>query len=135
MFLSAGFARLSPLVLLAALFAFATGPAALAQKVPPPPLDSSSNSANPANPASPFPNGPGADPAREHMMHGMVRARNEERQKEIIDDTQHLLDLAKQLQDDVAKSNKNELSLSVVNTAAEIEKLAKTVKEKMRDGD
>lgn len=137
MFLSNGFTRLSPLALLAAVFAFSTGPAVFAQKAPPPPsLPSvdSPNASSPANPASPFSTGPSADPAREHMMHDMIRARNEERQKEIVDDTQHLLDLARQLQDDVAKSNKNELSLSVVNTAAEIEKLAKTVKDKMRDG-
>jgi hypothetical protein len=34
----------------------------------------------------------------------------------------------------VDRSSGDPLSVSVVNTAAEIEKLAKTVKERMRDG-
>ncbi len=45
-----------------------------------------------------------------------------------------LVDLANKLKDAVDKSTKDQLSLSVINTATEIEKLAKTVKEKMRDG-
>jgi hypothetical protein len=74
------------------------------------------------------------DPEQSHMLRKMVKERNMIRQQLIVDDTNRLLDLAKQLKDAVDKSNKNELSLSVVTTAAEIEKLAKTVKEKMRDG-
>ena len=68
------------------------------------------------------------------MMKDMTRERNAIRQKQIVDDTAQLLDLAKQLKDAVDKSSKDQLSLSVVNTATEIEKLAKVVKEKMRDG-
>jgi hypothetical protein len=68
------------------------------------------------------------------MLKDMSKERNAIRQKEIIDDTEHLLDLAKQLKDAVDKSSKDQLSLAVVNEAAEIEKLAKVVKEKMRDG-
>jgi len=68
------------------------------------------------------------------MMKDMSRERNAIRQKQIVDDTAQLLDLAKQLKDAVDKSSKDQLSLSVVNTATEIEKLAKVVKEKMRDG-
>jgi hypothetical protein len=64
----------------------------------------------------------------------MSRDRNVLRQKEIIEDTNHLMDLVKQLKDAVDKSSKDQLSLSVVNTAGEIEKLAKSVKDKMRDG-
>ncbi|HVU00085.1 MAG TPA: hypothetical protein VHE33_21480, partial [Acidobacteriaceae bacterium] len=64
----------------------------------------------------------------------MSRDRNKLRQKEIVEDTNHLMDLVRQLKDAVDKSNKDQLSLSVVNTATEIEKLAKAVKEKMRDG-
>lgn len=80
-----------------------------------------------------FPTAP-HDPEQARMMKDMGRQRNVLRQKEIIDDTEHLLDLAKQLKDAVDKSSKDQLSLSVVNTASEIEKLAKSVKEKMRDG-
>jgi hypothetical protein len=74
------------------------------------------------------------DPEQARMLKDMSKERNALRQKEIIDDTQHLLDLAKQLKDAVDKSSKDQLSLAVVNEAAEIEKLAKVVKEKMRDG-
>jgi len=74
------------------------------------------------------------DPEQSRMMKEMTRDRNALRQKEIVEDTNHLMDLIKQLKDDVDKSSKDQLSLSVVNTATEIEKLAKSVKEKMRDG-
>ncbi|HET8635437.1 MAG TPA: hypothetical protein VFL96_01155, partial [Acidobacteriaceae bacterium] len=60
--------------------------------------------------------------------------RNSDRQKKIEADTAHLLDLAKELHAAVVKSNKNTLSIDVVKDADEIEKLAKSIKEKMRDG-
>lgn len=81
-----------------------------------------------------FANATPPDPSQAHMLHEMAKERNLIRQKEIIDDTNQLLDLAKQLQNAVNKSSKDQLSLNVVNTASEIEKLAKSVKEKMRDG-
>ncbi|HEX4308809.1 MAG TPA: hypothetical protein VHZ25_02210 [Acidobacteriaceae bacterium] len=85
--------------------------------------------------ASGFGTNPGPhDPEQARMLKDMGRERNTMRQKQIVDDTEHLLDLAQQLKDAVDKSSKDQLSLSVVNTANEIEKLAKTVKEKMRDG-
>jgi hypothetical protein len=68
------------------------------------------------------------------MAAKMLRERNAIRQKEIVDETNHLLDLAKQLKDAVDKSSKDQLSLDVVRRAEEIEKLAKDVKSKMRDG-
>jgi phage-related tail protein len=74
------------------------------------------------------------DPEQSRMLKDMTRERNQLRQKQIVEDTNQLLDLARQLKDAVDKSSKDQLSLSVVNTATEIEKLAKTVKEKMRDG-
>jgi hypothetical protein len=74
------------------------------------------------------------DPNQAHMLHSMAKERNVLRQQQIVDDTNHLLDLAKQLKAAVDKSSQNQLSLNVVNTATEIEKLAKSVKEKMRDG-
>lgn len=80
-------------------------------------------------------NTPPTDGTDSHMLRDMEKERNAMRQKEIIDDTNRLLELAKQLKAAVDKSNKNQLSLSVVDTANQIEKLAKTVKEKMRDGD
>jgi type VI protein secretion system component VasF len=60
--------------------------------------------------------------------------RNSLRQQEIVDDTAKLLSLAQQLKTEVDKSNKDMLSIAVVKKAEEIEKLAKSVKEKMRAG-
>jgi hypothetical protein len=68
------------------------------------------------------------------MAAKMLRERNEDRQKAIVNETNQLLDLAKQLKDAVDKSSKDQLSLQVVHKAEEIEKLAKDVKTKMRDG-
>ncbi len=57
----------------------------------------------------------------------------DERRKKILSDTDKLLTLAAQLKADVDKSTKNELSLDVIRKAAEIEKLAHDVKERMRN--
>ncbi len=59
-------------------------------------------------------------------------AREDERQKRLVADTDKLLALATSLHDDVAKTNKNVLSLDVVRRAEEIEKLARSVKERMK---
>lgn len=74
------------------------------------------------------------DPNQAHMFRAMAKQRNAIRQHKIVNDTNQLLDLAKQLKDAVDKSDQDQLSLNVINTATEIEKLAKSVKEKMRDG-
>jgi hypothetical protein len=74
------------------------------------------------------------DPSQAHMLRTMEKERNTMRQQQIVDQTNQLLDLAKQLKAAVDKSSQDQLSLNVVNTASEIEKLAKSVKEKMRDG-
>ena len=58
--------------------------------------------------------------------------RNGERQKKLVADTEKLLALANQLKEDVDKSTKDTLSLDVVRKADEIEKLAHSVKEKMK---
>jgi hypothetical protein len=59
---------------------------------------------------------------------------NQKRQDEIREDTQKLYQLASQLKDAVDKTNEHVLSLDVVKKAEEVEKLAKKVKEKMREG-
>ncbi|MBT9329758.1 hypothetical protein [Paracidobacterium acidisoli] len=64
----------------------------------------------------------------------MAIQRAVQRQKEIADETTRLLVLAQELKADVEKSTKDQLSLHVVKKAEEIEKLAKSVKDKMRDG-
>lgn len=57
---------------------------------------------------------------------------NQERQANLKRDTDKLLQLATQLKQAVDKSNENTLSLEVIKKAGEIEKLAKSVREKMR---
>ena len=56
----------------------------------------------------------------------------EERQAQLVADTSKLYELAQELQAEVAKSNKNTLSLAVVKKVAEVEKLAKSLKERMK---
>ena len=67
-----------------------------------------------------------------HAMQQQAERRNTQRQQDIVNDTEKLLSLAQQLKAEVDKSNKGQLSLSVVKKAEEIEKLAKAVKEKMK---
>ncbi len=69
------------------------------------------------------------------MAEQMAIARNAQRQKQIVSESARLLVLAQNLNADVNKSNKDELSISVVKEAEEIEKLAKSIKDKMRYGD
>lgn len=59
---------------------------------------------------------------------------NKKRQDEIRQETQKLYQLATELKDAVDKTNENVLSLDVVKKAEEVEKLAKQVKEKMKEG-
>ncbi len=73
------------------------------------------------------------DEALRSVAERQARLREEERQRRLVTDTDKLLALATQLHDDVAKTDKNLLSLDVVKRADEIEKLAHSVKEKMKE--
>ena len=66
------------------------------------------------------------------MVQEQAKMRNIDRQKQLVLDTQRLLALANELKLDVDKSNKDTLSLDVIRKADEIEKLAHSVKEKMK---
>jgi hypothetical protein len=57
---------------------------------------------------------------------------NKERQAKLKADTDKLLELSTQLKQQVDKSNEHILSLDVIKKAEEIEKLAKSVREKMK---
>jgi hypothetical protein len=57
---------------------------------------------------------------------------NQQRQMELRRDTDKLLQLTNELKQYVDKTNENILSLEVIRKAEEIEKLAKSVKEKMK---
>jgi hypothetical protein len=59
-------------------------------------------------------------------------AANVERRKQLADDSAKLLKLATDLKAEVDKTDKDTLSLSVIRKAEEIEKLAHSVKEKMK---
>jgi hypothetical protein len=90
-----------------------------------------------ASQTSPTPQVPALDSdepglSTRHTAEEMERARNSDRQKKLVEETQRLLALANELKEDVDKSTKDTLSLDVVRKADEIEKLAHSVKEKMK---
>ncbi|MEO6805950.1 MAG: hypothetical protein ABI286_06160 [Edaphobacter sp.] len=77
------------------------------------------------NPADPDP----LDPRREEQM---AQLRNIDRQKRLVADTDKLLALATDLKAQVDKSTKDTMSVDVIKKADEIEKLAHSVKERMK---
>lgn len=68
----------------------------------------------------------------EKLNKAMQKRLNEERQAQLKRDTDKLLDLSTQLKQYVDKTNQNVLSVDVIKKADEIEKLAHSVKEKMK---
>lgn len=68
----------------------------------------------------------------EKMEHDREKALNKQRQANLQKDTDRLLKLATELKESVDKSNEHTLSLDVIKKADEIEKLAKSVKDKMK---
>jgi nitric oxide reductase activation protein len=87
---------------------------------------------SPPAPPSLSPAGPGDTGVSPQMEQDQAKMRNADRQKQLVSDTQRLLALAQELKVDVDKSNKDTLSLDVIRKADEIEKLAHSVKEKMK---
>ncbi|HEX3155960.1 MAG TPA: hypothetical protein VHV32_15135 [Candidatus Angelobacter sp.] len=73
------------------------------------------------------------DPSQKEMQDRMAREANKKRQQDIRNDTDKLFQLATELKAAVDKSNENLLSLEVVRKADDVEKLAKKVKEKMKE--
>ena len=66
------------------------------------------------------------------MQKRMEKQANQQRQTELKRDTDRLFKLSTELKEYVDKSNENILSLDVIKKADEIEKLAHSVKTKMR---
>jgi hypothetical protein len=62
-----------------------------------------------------------------------VKAMNKDRVRRIKRDTEKLLELATELKQYVDKTNENVLSVDVIRKAEEVEKLAKTIREKMKE--
>ena len=69
---------------------------------------------------------------RAKLEKDLAKKANRDRQAQLQRDTDNLLKLANELKQSVDKSNENTLSLEVVKKAEEIEKLAHSVKEKMK---
>lgn len=72
------------------------------------------------------------DPTEEKMERDREKALNKQRQVNLQKDTDHLLQLATELKQYVDKTNEHTMSLDVIKKADEIEKLAKSVKDKMK---
>jgi hypothetical protein len=72
---------------------------------------------------------PGVPP---DMQKDMDKKANLRRQADLKRDTEKLLKLSTELKDYVDKTNENVMSLDVIKKAEEIEKLAHSVKVKMR---
>lgn len=87
-----------------------------------------------APPVRPRPNPEAApeDPDRKELEKEMAKRANQARQAQLRRDTEHLYRLSTELKQYVDKSSENTLSLEVVKKAEEIEKLARSVKEKMK---
>jgi len=96
--------------IIAGLLIVVAGPIAVAQFVPPPPSQ-----------------------AEKDMHAQQLREANKKRQQDLKNDTDKLFQLATELKAAVDKTNENMLSLEVVRKADEVEKLAKRVREKMKE--
>lgn len=66
------------------------------------------------------------------MEREQAKQLNQERHEALRRDTDKLVKLSNELKQYVDKSNENVMSLDVIKKAAEIEKLAHSVKEKMK---
>jgi capsid protein len=75
---------------------------------------------------------PPEDAERARVEKEMAKQANQERQAVLKRDADNLLRLATELKQYVDKSNQNVLSVDVIKKAEQIEKLAHSVKEKMR---
>jgi hypothetical protein len=84
------------------------------------------------NPRSPFPPREETDPVRKDMEKRRQKALNKERFNELKRDTEKLLELATELKAHVDKADENMLSVDVLKKTEQIEKLAKSVREKMK---
>jgi len=92
------------------------------QQPPPPPIRPGDIAVPPAN----------GDEMRARIEHDMEKKAAKERVAALKSDTDKLLKLSIELKQYVEKSDDNVLSLDVIKKADEIEKLARSVREKMK---
>ena len=91
----------------------------------------------PAPAAAPHPGLPSlggseSDPLARVDRNKLEHMREDERRTRLLSDTAKLVALSTELKAEVEKTSKDELSLDVVRKAAELEKLAHDVKERMK---
>jgi flagellar motility protein MotE (MotC chaperone) len=79
-----------------------------------------------------FPSHP-QSPLDQERQDRILKEANKKRQQEIREDTEKLYHLATDLKSAVEKTDENMLSLDVLRKADQVEKLAKRVKEKMKE--
>ena len=72
-------------------------------------------------------------PLSERMRISAEKAHNDDRRRRMLADTEKLLALSTELKAFIEKSTKDELSLDVIRKAAEIEKLAHDVQQRMKN--
>jgi hypothetical protein len=82
--------------------------------------------------AAPAPMVQGSSPIAQRMEAERLKMAAEQRQQKLQSDADKLLQLAQQLKVSVDKTNKNTLSVQVVREAETIEKLARQVKDGMK---
>lgn len=71
-------------------------------------------------------------PMGERMRISAEKAHNDDRRKRMLADADKLLSLSTELKADIEKSTKDELSMEVIRKAAELEKLAHDVQQRMK---
>lgn len=72
------------------------------------------------------------DPLAPGLAERQERSRNSERQKKLVEDANKLLSLATDLKQQVDKNSKDATSADAARKAEEIEKLAKSVRDRMK---
>ena len=74
----------------------------------------------------------GINPMEASAHEAMIRQANEQRHKRMLDDANKMVQLSNELKADVEKTQNDELSIDVLKKAAEVEKLAHDVQQKMK---
>ena len=114
---------------------FAAAIACLAQDARPPAAAAAQNDTKAASSGGALNDAkPPADSQAKDAKQQKISAAESERKRQISDESTQLLAMAEALKVEVDKTTKDTLSLNVIRKADEIERLAKTVKEKMKQG-
>jgi len=74
----------------------------------------------------------GPDPMRATRQQQMIRAINEQRHKKMLEDANKMVQLSNDLKAEVEKTQNDQLSMNVLKKAAEVEKLAHDVQQRMK---